>query len=77
MDEVECTPAAEDAFTNLTSTEAYNYFSKAINVKLPISLDPPVQPKAGSLYIYDLWPDLDKRELRKRKLMQETKDKYM
>ena len=37
-----CIAAVEDTFDNLTSKEAYNYFLKAINGKLQVSVDPPV-----------------------------------
>ena len=63
-----CVPAVEDAVNNLTSAEAHNYFSKAISGKLQISVDPPVQPKGGNLYIYNLGPDSDKWEQEKKKL---------
>ena len=38
----ECTPVAEDAVTNLTSAEAYDYLSKAGSGKLQLSAVPPV-----------------------------------
>ena len=64
----ECTPVAEDAVTNLTSAEAYDYLSKAGSGKLQLSAVPPVQPKAGSVYVYDLGDDSDTWEASKRKL---------
>ena len=64
----QCVPAVEDAFDNLTSAEAYDYFSQATREELQVSTEPPVQPKAGSVYIYDLGTNSDKWEQTKKKL---------
>ena len=62
----QCFAVSEDATSSLTS--AYQYFIKALNEKLPISLVPSVQPKSGSVFVYDLGPDPDKWEGVKKKL---------
>ena len=63
----QCVPATEDARDNLKSAEVCQYFIRAPNRELPVSL---VQPKAGNIYLYDLGPDSDKWESLKKKIMQ-------
>ena len=64
----QCVPVTEYARDNLKSAEVYQYFIRALNGELPLSLAPPVQPKAGSMYFYDLGPDSDKWESLKNKI---------
>ena len=56
----QCFAVSEDATSSLTSAKVHQYFIKALNEKLPISLVPPVQPKSGSIFVYDLGPDPNK-----------------
>jgi len=63
-----CVAAVEGISDNLTSAEAYSYFVKASRGKLQLSNDPPVLPKAGSIFFYDLGLDSKQWELTKRKL---------
>ena len=38
----QCVPVTEDARGNLKSAEVYQYFIRALNGELPLSLAPPV-----------------------------------
>ena len=67
-DEAQCVPVTENARDNLKSAEVHHYFMRALNRDLPLSLVPPIQPKAGSIYLYDLGPDSDKWESLKKKI---------
>ena len=78
-DEVEqkqCVPVTEDARDNLKSAEVYQYFIRALNRELLLSLAPPVQPKVGSIYLYDLGPDSDKWESLKKKIRLDMQKLY-
>ena len=55
-DSGEVLPLTESAKCNLSAAEAYEYLTKAGNVykKLTcLSLNPPVQPRGGSIFLYD------------------------
>ena len=76
MERKQCVPVTEDARDNLKSAEVYQYFIRALNRELPLSLAPPVQPKAGSIYLYDLGPDSDKWESLKKKIRLDMQKLY-
>ena len=67
----EAIPLTESEKCNLSAAEAYEYLTKAGNVyKESTCLDanPPVQPRGGSIFLYDLGPDRLKWEANKRKI---------
>ena len=60
MDSSEVIPLTETAECNLSTSEAYEYLTKAGNVyKQSTCLypNPPVQPRGCSIFLYDLGPD--------------------
>ena len=70
-DSGEVLPLTESAKCNLSAAEAYEYLTKAGNVykKLTcLSPYPPVQPRGGSIFLYDLGPEKSKWEANKKKI---------
>jgi len=70
-DSGEVLPLTESAKCNLSAAEAYEYLTKAGNVykKLTcLSPNPPVQPRGGSIFLYDLGPEKSKWEANKKKI---------
>jgi len=67
---VEVIPLTENTTCNLSTAEAYKYLNKAGNVykKLVcLGANPPVQPRGGLIFLYDLGPDQLKWEVNKKK----------
>ena len=69
---VEPIPLTEGAEHNLLTDEAFGYLTKAgsSTYKAFTCLDtnPPVQPKGGSIFLYNLGPDHSKWEANKKKI---------
>ena len=76
MDETEnlddcCKAVRTDAFDFLKADEVYDYLAYAnANYEAFInrSVDPPVKPNGGTIFIFDLGPDEAQWEERKKKL---------
>ena len=68
--EGEAIPVTQKEENNLSDAEAYSYLTKAGNVYKNFTrcTNPPVQPKGGSIFIFDLGPDQSKWEVNKRKI---------
>ena len=55
--EDECVPIRTDAYNNLTSEEVYELLTNAEALYYQLSTEPPVQPKGGCIFLYNLGPD--------------------
>ena len=66
--EDECVPIRTDAYNNLTSEEVYELLTNAEALYYQLSTEPPVQPKEGCIFLYDLGPDESTWESQKKKL---------
>jgi hypothetical protein len=69
-DSDQCVPMRKDVDVNLTAAEVYDILSDSSTYKKCLSSLPPVQPKGGTLYVYDLGNDgtEDTWKVKKRKL---------
>ena len=67
----EAIPLTESADCNLATAEAYEYLTKARNIYKDVtcsSTNPPIQPKGGSIFLYDLGADSSKWKENKKKI---------
>ena len=67
----EAVPLTENAKFNLSAAEAYQYLNKAGNIykeSTCLGTNPPVQPRGGSIFLYNLGPDQLKWEANKKKI---------
>ena len=63
----EAIPLTENAKFNLSVVEAYEYFNKAgYKESTRLGTNPPVQPRGGLIFLYDLGPDQLKWEANRR-----------
>ena len=64
-------PLTEGAECNLSAAEVYKYLTKAgsiCKISTCSSTNPPIQPKGGSIFLYDLGTDSSKWEGNKKKI---------
>ena len=67
----EAIPLTENAKFNLSAAEAYKYLNKAGNIykeSTCLRANPPVQPRGGSIFLYNLGADQLKWEANKKKI---------